>query len=63
MEGYDSLVLILDGKSFETDEMVIVLGVTVDGRKIPLGFVQTGAENEKINNIIHIARFIRSARR
>lgn len=48
LEGYDFVVLILDGKTFGTDEMVIGLGVTVDGRKIPLGFVQTGAENERI---------------
>ena len=48
LEGYDFVVLILDGKTFGTDEMVIALGVTLDGRKIPLGFVQTGAENERI---------------
>jgi putative transposase len=41
------VVLMLDGKSFGSDEMVIVLGVTSDGRKIPLGFIQTGAENER----------------
>jgi len=48
LESYDIVVLILDGKSFGTDEMVIALGVTVDGRKIPLGFVQTGTENERV---------------
>lgn len=46
LEGYDFVVLMLDGKSFGSDEMVIALGVTADGRKIPLGFIQTGAENE-----------------
>jgi transposase-like protein len=48
LEGYDFVVLILDGKSFGSDEMVIALGVTSDGRKIPLGFIQTGAENERV---------------
>jgi transposase-like protein len=48
LEGYDFVVLLLDGKVFGTDEMVIALGVTVDGRKIPLGFVQTGTENERV---------------
>ena len=48
LEGYDFVVLILDGKTFGTDEMVIALGVTADGRKIPLGFIQTGAENERV---------------
>ena len=48
LEGYDFVALFLDGKIFGTDEMVIALGVTVDGRKIPLGFVQTGTENERV---------------
>jgi putative transposase len=48
LEGYDFVALILDGKTFGTDEMVISLGVTVQGGKVPLGFVQTGAENERV---------------
>ena len=48
LEGYDVVVLILDGKSFGSDEMVIALGVTADGRKIPLGFIQTGAESARV---------------
>ena len=48
LEGYDFVALILDGKAFGADEMVIALGVTVQGRKIPLGFVQTGTENERV---------------
>jgi putative transposase len=46
--GYDFVVLILDGKIFGADEMVMALGITVEGRKIPLGFIQTGAENERV---------------
>ena len=48
LESYDFVALLLDGKIFGTDEMVIALGVTVDGRKMPLGFVQTGTENERV---------------
>jgi transposase-like protein len=48
LEGYDFVVLILDGKAFGSDEMVIALGVTQDGRKIPLGFIQRGKENERV---------------
>jgi transposase-like protein len=48
LEGYDFVALILDGKSFGADVMVIALGVTIEGRKMPLGFVQTGAENERV---------------
>jgi hypothetical protein len=32
LEGYDFMVLILDGKTFGSDEMVITLGVTSDGK-------------------------------
>ena len=28
--------------------MLIVLGITIDGRKIPLGFEQTVTENERV---------------
>ena len=48
LEGYDFVALFLDGKTFGADEMVIALGVTMDGRKVPLGFVQTGTENERV---------------
>jgi len=33
LEGYDIVVLILDGKSFGPDEMVIALGVSSDPRE------------------------------
>ena len=48
MEGYDLVALLLDGKTFAEDEMVIVLGVTVKGHKIILGFVQTATENTRV---------------
>ncbi len=44
LKGLDIAVLLLDGKSFGSSEMVIGLGVSADGRKIPLGFIQTGAD-------------------
>ena len=28
--------------------MATALGVTIEGKKIPLGFVQTGTENERV---------------
>lgn len=48
LSGLDIVVLFLDGKTFAADTMVIALGVCEDGRKVPLGFVQTGTENEKV---------------
>ena len=43
LEGYDLVALFLDGKSFADEEIIIALGVTLDGQKIPLGFVQASA--------------------
>jgi transposase-like protein len=47
LAGLDLVALFIDGKTFAEDTMVIALGVDMDGRKIPLGFVQTGTENER----------------
>ncbi len=48
LEGYDLVTLFLDGKSFADEEIIIALGVTLDGQKIPLGFVQAATENERV---------------
>lgn len=42
------LALFLDGKSFADEQIIIALGVTLDGQKIPLGFVQAATENERV---------------
>ena len=47
LEGYDLVALFLDGKSFADEEIIIALGVTLDGQKIPLGFVQAATGNER----------------
>ena len=39
------IALIIDGKYLARQQMVICLGVTEDGRKQPLGFIQTTTEN------------------
>jgi transposase-like protein len=48
LEAYDFVALVLDGKSFADDTMVIALGITVTGEKVILGFVQTSTENGKV---------------
>ncbi len=48
LSGFDFVALFLDGKTFADDVMVTALGVTIDGRKIILGFVQAGSENESV---------------
>ena len=55
LSGYDMVALFLDGKTFGEDEMLIGLGITLEGQKVVLGFVQTATENEKV-----CAAFLRS---
>ena len=48
LKEYDLVALFLDGKSFAEEQIIIALGVTLDGQKIPLGFVQAATENERV---------------
>jgi len=48
LDRYDLVALVLDGKTFAEDTMVIALGITVTGEKVLLGFVQTATENERV---------------
>ena len=48
LSAYDLVAIFLDGKAFGDDEMVIALGITLEGEKVILGFVQTGTENEPV---------------
>jgi transposase-like protein len=45
LEGLDIVALIIDGKTFCEDEMIVALGITAEGRKVMLGFVQAAGEN------------------
>lgn len=42
------LVLVLDGKTFAGDQLVLALGVTMTGEKRILGLVQTATENRRV---------------
>ena len=55
LSGQDLVAIFVDGKTFAQDQMVLALGVAVDGTKVVLGFVQTDTENEKV-----LAAFLRS---
>jgi len=50
---YDFIALIVDGKYLSRDNIIIALGVTITGVKIPLGFVQATTENtEAVKGLI-----------
>jgi transposase-like protein len=55
LSEHDLVALILDGKTFARDCMVTALGVTLDGKKVVLGFVQTGTEHGDV-----VAAFLQS---
>jgi len=54
LDDAEWLVLVLDGKSFAGDGLVLALGVTATGEKRLLGLVQTASENRRV-----IAAFLR----
>jgi len=55
LSEHDVVAIFLDGKRFADDTMVIALGVTMNGDKVFLGFVQTDTENKKV-----LSQFLRS---
>jgi len=54
LDDAEWLVLVLDGKTFAGDQLVLALGVTTTGEKRILGLVQTASENKRV-----IATFLR----
>ena len=48
LSGEDVVAVFLDGKSFADAMMVVALGITINGDKRFLGFVETDTENENV---------------
>ena len=55
ISNLDLVAVFLDGKSFAEDQMVIAVGVNLEGHKHILGFVQTDTENKR-----SISQFLKS---
>jgi hypothetical protein len=45
---HDIVAIFMDGKTFAENEIVIALGITIDGDKVLLGFVETNTENHRV---------------
>ena len=45
LEHLEVIALFIDGKYLSKEQIIICMGVTLQGEKIPLGFVQTTTEN------------------
>ena len=44
----DIIAIFIDGKHLGETNIVIALGITMEGEKIPLGFIETGTENGSV---------------
>jgi hypothetical protein len=45
LSEYDVVAMIIDGKGFGDNEMITALGVTLEGQKVVLGFIESSTEN------------------
>ncbi len=45
---YDIPAVIIDGKSFGEDGIIMAVGITIEGKKVLLGVIQSGTENHKV---------------
>jgi len=48
LSTHDIVAIFMDGKTFAEHSIVIALGVTMNGDKVLLGFVETSTENHKV---------------
>jgi putative transposase len=48
LSEYDLVAVIVDGKAFGDNEIIIAVGITVDGDKIILGFIESATEHHLV---------------
>lgn len=48
LSEHDIVAIVMDGKTFARNQVVIALGVTLEGEKVLLGFVEASTENHRI---------------
>lgn len=48
LDKFDFVAVAIDGKTFGDDGMIIALGITIEGRKIMLGIIQSSTENHRV---------------
>ncbi|MFH1831127.1 MAG: transposase [Pseudomonadota bacterium] len=50
LSTHNIVVIVLDGKTFSKDDLIVALGVTLEGSKVVLGFVEASTENERVTS-------------
>lgn len=48
LSRYDFVAIVLDGKRFGDDGIIMAVGITTEGKKVLLGIIQSGTENHKV---------------
>jgi len=48
LSNYDIVSIFIDGKHLGDTDMVIAIGITIEGKKMPLGFIETSTENGSV---------------
>ena len=48
LSSHDILAIFIDGKSFADNQIIIALGITLEGKKIVLGFIESSTENHRV---------------
>lgn len=48
LDEFNIVAIVIDGKAFYDDEMIVALGITIEGRKVILGYTQAGTENATV---------------
>ena len=48
LDKEDIIAVFVDGKSFAEDGIILAVGITLEGKKAILGFVQSASENHKV---------------
>lgn len=48
LDHHDLVAIVLDGKRFGDDGMIIAVGITMRGEKVLLGMIQSGTENHTV---------------
>ena len=48
LSDHDILAIFVDGKSFAENQIIIALGITLEGEKLILGFIESSTENQRV---------------
>lgn len=48
LDGYDFVAIVIDGKSFGEDGIIMAVGITMAGKKVLLGLIQSATENHMV---------------